>query len=89
MVDLAVEVEVGKAGEAVERAFVPDFDTVKEEQVVAQFDCKGSQGEVHFKEFFSEGDGAVFAHDALGARVKKSVAFFRALRWCAGDGPRG
>ena len=52
---LAVEVEVGKAGEAVEGAFLPDFDAVKEDRVVAQFDGKRTQGEVYLQEFFYRG----------------------------------
>ena len=77
VVGLAVEVEVGFAGQPVEGLVVPDFDAVKEDRVVAQLHLEGSQGEVHFEELVAQGDGAVFPHHALDAGVKERGDFFR------------
>ena len=52
---------------------MPDFDALEAHGVVAEFDFEGAQSEVHFKEFFAKGHGAVFANDALGARVEEWV----------------
>jgi len=54
IVDLAVEVEVGFVREPLERAFVPDFKSVKMHGIVAQLNGEGAQGKVHFQELFAE-----------------------------------
>lgn len=83
----AVEVEIGGPGDAFEGAFVPDFHPVQQEGIVTQFDGQCPQSKVHFEEFFAEGDGAVFAHDAFGAGVKERVDFLRLLDLPQGMAP--
>ena len=89
VVGLAVEVEIGQAGHALEGALMPDFDLLKACGVVAQFHLEGAQGEVDFKDPALQPHGAVFAHDPLGSGIKKRVDFIgllhRAQRMaCAG-----
>jgi hypothetical protein len=57
VVDLAVEVEIGRAVHSVAGALVPDFHGIQEQGIKAQLDPEGAQGEVHLEDLFADGDG--------------------------------
>ena len=86
VVECAVEVEVAAACESLEAVFVPDFHGVAEDRIVAQLDRERAKGERDLEEFFAEGDGAVLAHDAFGAGVKKRGDFVGVLDVADGVG---